>query len=105
MQCSFTQCTPELESLTIKCRTLYLFKEIQSLIMTVAYIPPDFNVEPAIDQLSALVKRHSGIVSIVSGDIIHTDLLKRLPNLSNRRKMYGSLESLTYDENLPLPTC
>ena len=51
-------CTPELESLIIQCRPFYLPRELSSLIVTVAYIPPEVSAKSAINQLSTLVSNH-----------------------------------------------
>ena len=78
-----TSCTPELESLTVKCRPFYLPREFGSVILTVAYIPPEVNAMSAIDQLSNIVTRienaNPGAISIVAGDFNHANLKKGLP--------------------------
>ena len=53
-------CTPELETLVIKCRPFYLPREFTSLILTAVYIPPDANAKSAVDhclKLSPVMKK------------------------------------------------
>ena len=76
-------CTPELETLSIKCRPYYLPREFSSLILTVVYIPPDAEAKAAITQLSTIVttqeNAHPDATVIIAGDFNHSNLKKGLP--------------------------
>ena len=76
-------CTPELETLSVKCRPFYLPREFGSIILTCAYIPPEVNATSAIDQLSDIVTQNEnanpGAINIIAGDFNHTNLKKGLP--------------------------
>ena len=75
-------CTPELETLFIKCRPFYLPREFGSILLCATYVPPDANAKSAIDQLSRIITHHEnknpGSISIVLGDFNHTILKKGL---------------------------
>ncbi|XP_077990622.1 uncharacterized protein LOC144444944 [Glandiceps talaboti] len=76
-------CSPELESLTIKCRPLYLPREFSSIILTAVYIPPRANTVSAINQLSDIITRsenlNPGSFSIITGDFNRANLRKDMP--------------------------
>ena len=76
-------CTPELETLTIICRPFYLPREIPSVILTAAYIPPEVCAKSAMSQLADIITTtedaNPGAKLIISGDFNHTNLRKQLP--------------------------
>ena len=71
------------ETLFIKRRPIYLPRQIPSVILCAAYIPPEVNTKDAIDERSNLItqheNKHSGSFSIVLDDFNHTNLRKGLP--------------------------
>lgn len=76
-------CSPDLETLTIKCRPFYLPREFSFVILTAVYIPPQTNAATAISQLSDIVTEHENsspdCVSLIAGDFNKASLRKELP--------------------------
>ena len=76
-------CSPDIESLTIKCRPHYLPREFSAVILTAVYIQPRANATTALRQLSDTVTKfendHPDAVSIVAGDFNHTNMKTVLP--------------------------
>lgn len=53
-------CSANIEFLVVKCRPLYLPRELSSTIITAAYIPPEADAKPAMNKLySAISKRQT----------------------------------------------
>jgi len=48
-------CSCKLEILTINCKPFYSLRESSSVVLLVAYIPPDANDMDAVNQLAAQV--------------------------------------------------
>ena len=48
-------CTPELETLIIKCYPFYCPREFSNVIGTTVYVPPDANAKLAMQQLAAKI--------------------------------------------------
>ena len=78
-----TTCSPELETLIIKCKPFYLPREITSVVMVGVYIPPQANATTAIgalaDQITTVENSNPDSFVLILGDFNHTTLSKELP--------------------------
>uniref|UniRef100_A0A8C7QER3 DNA-directed RNA polymerase n=1 Tax=Oncorhynchus mykiss TaxID=8022 RepID=A0A8C7QER3_ONCMY len=76
-------CSPDLEFLTIKCRPHYLPRELSSIIITAAYIPPQADISTALNKLyltlCKLETTYPEAAFIVAGDFNKANLKTRLP--------------------------
>ena len=76
-------CSPDLETLTIKCRPYYLPRDFGSVVLTAVYIHPRADIDSAISTLSDLVtgfeNSHTDCLSIVAGDFNRAFLKSHLP--------------------------
>ena len=76
-------CTPEIETLTIRCCPFYLPREFQSVISIAVYVPPEANTNTAIGQLSTIQTKHEnenpGAFTITGDDFNQSNLRSRLP--------------------------
>ncbi|KAK7485649.1 hypothetical protein BaRGS_00023098 [Batillaria attramentaria] len=75
-------CSPELDTLTIKCRPFYLPREFSSVLFTAVYVPPQVNTNMAVAQLSDMVTQHENSnpdsICVIAGDF-NKALRKELP--------------------------
>ena len=78
-----SNCSPDLEYLTIKCRPKYLPRELTVVMVTVVYIAPNANANSALSQLynaiSLQQNTHPEAVHLIAGDFNHADLKVVLP--------------------------
>ena len=77
-----TSCSPELETLIIKCKPFYLPREFTSIVMVGVYIPPQANATAAIgalaDQITTVENTNPDLLVLILGDFNHTTLSKQL---------------------------
>ena len=78
-----TFCSPDLEYLAVKCRPFKLVRELSSIVIVAAYIPPRANAKLALEELYCLI---SGLMNgnpeaavIVAGDFNHVELKAVFP--------------------------
>ena len=76
-------CTPELETLFIKCCPFYSPREFANVIVAGVYVAPDANAKDAMHQLAAKVteveNKFPDSLILVLGDFNHTKLSTALP--------------------------
>lgn len=64
----------------VKCRPIYLLRELTMVVITVVYIPPDANTNSALGHLhrsiSDQLSTYPDVVHIIAGDCIHAPCLK-----------------------------
>ncbi|KAM9779978.1 NACHT, LRR and PYD domains-containing protein 3-like [Neosynchiropus ocellatus] len=76
-------CSPELETLSIRCRPFYLPREFASIILVAVYTPPEAGASSAARQLAAhvteLENAHPHSAVLIMGDLNHVNLGKSLP--------------------------
>ena len=77
-------CSPDLELLSIKCRTHYLTREFTSVIITAVYIPPQAGTEAALSDLckdfNCSQTGNPDAAPIVTGDLNQANLEKVMPD-------------------------
>lgn len=83
LQWSMSQsCSPELETLTIRCRLFYVPREFASFILIAVYIPPQAGAMAASQKLSthimAIENSHPDSIVLVLGDFNHVSLRRAL---------------------------
>lgn len=75
--------SPDIESLTVKCRPIDLPREFTVVLVTAVSLPPDANTKSAIGLLHASISRTQNIsldaVQVIAGDFNHADLKAALP--------------------------
>ena len=68
-------CSPDLEYLTVKYRPFKLVRELSSVMIVVAYIPPQANVKLALEELYCLISSNMNAYPeaavIMAGDFNH----------------------------------
>ncbi|XP_024121111.1 uncharacterized protein LOC112142095 [Oryzias melastigma] len=92
-----SQCSPDIEYLTVKCRPFYLPREFTAVMVTAVYIPPDANANSAMEILHARISnqqsQYPDAVQIIAGDFNHADLKTSLP------KFYQHVKCATRGNN------
>jgi len=85
--------------MTIKCRPLYLPREINGIHLTAVYIAPDANASSALgllhDTISNKQNKYPEAAHIISGDFNHADLKAVLPKFHQKHKVYNQGEKNT----------
>ena len=85
-----TYCSPEIETLIIKCRPYYLPREFTSVVLIGVYIPSQANAAVAIggltNQVTAIENALPDSHVLVQGDFNHTSLKEELPRYKQRVK-------------------
>ncbi|XP_051793955.1 uncharacterized protein LOC127530662 [Acanthochromis polyacanthus] len=85
-----SHCSAELEYVTVKCRPMYLPRELTVMFVTVVYIPPDANASAANGLLHSSISkqqsRYPEAAHIIAGDFNHVDLKTVLPKLHQHVK-------------------
>ena len=78
-----SHCSPDLESLVIKCRPFYSPREVSTVTMFGVYIPPSANGKNALnqlaDQITIVENDNPDTTVLIFGDFNHTNLRKVLP--------------------------
>ncbi len=73
-----SHCSPDLEFMTVKCRSFFLPRELSVVIVTAVYIPPDANVSTALALLLDVINKqlcaHPNGVHTIAGDFNQADL-------------------------------
>ena len=72
-----TTCSPELETLIIKCKPFYLPREFTSVVIVGVYIPPQANATA--DQITTVENSNPDSLVLIRGDFNHTTLSNELP--------------------------
>lgn len=98
-----SQCFPNLEYVTVKCRPIYVPREFTVVMIAAVYIPPDANANSAFRHLhgsiSSQQSTYPDAVHFIAEDFNHVDLKAVLPNVLD--KMYSNIK-LDYRAR-PLP--
>ena len=88
-----TSCSPEPETLTVRCRPFYLPREFSSVVIIGVYIPPQANARTArtaIDNLAASItateSANPDSIVLALSDFNHTNLRKALPKYKQHVK-------------------
>ena len=85
-----TSCSPEPETLTVRCRPSYLPREFSSVVIIGVYIPPQANARTAINNLAASItateNANQDSIVLALGDFTHTNLRKALPKYKQHVK-------------------
>ena len=74
-----TSCSPEFETLTVRCRPFYSPREFSSVVFVGVYIPPQDNARSSINNLAAIEDSNPDSTILVLGDFDQTSLTKALP--------------------------
>lgn len=94
-----SHCSPDLQSLIVKCRPFFLHQTLSSVVLTTAVcIAPDANAKTALSLLhstiSTQLNKHPEAVHIIVGDLNHADLKAVLP------KFHQLVKCATCGDNL-----
>lgn len=83
-------CSPKFKYMTVKCRSIYLPWEFNTVLITAVYIPPDANANAALSQLHSSISNQQSCypdaVHIITGDFNHVNLKTVLPKLHQHVK-------------------
>ncbi|KAI4899948.1 hypothetical protein NFI96_008148 [Prochilodus magdalenae] len=93
-------CSPDVEMLLVKCRSIFLPRDFSSVIILATYIPPQASSSAALGLLyygiSARETKHPGAVFIFAGDFNHCSLRTALPKFHQIVK-FPTRENKTLD--------
>ncbi|XP_068569872.1 uncharacterized protein [Cebidichthys violaceus] len=78
-------CSEDVEYITLRCKPFYLPRRLQSIILSVVYVPPCANEENALRELYDMISTHENTYPdaavVVLGDFNHCNLKKTMPKL------------------------
>ena len=95
-------CSEDLEYITLKCRPLFLPRELQFIILSVVYVSPSANEERALSELHYMISGHENMYPdsavIALWDFNHCNLKKAMPKFVDFPTRGGNILDQCYSD-------